>query len=255
MIWDGAYQFAFTLIRDHPYYYLTRFHSYFLWLPCVWLSHVTDNLTILKMAYGLPFTLAPAFGVLMSWWIVRERAPYLILWVIFGVAAGPLPGQIYIINDSIVQQHLFWPVFVAMLTRLRWPQTIAVTLLVVFQFSHQIGAVLLFGGACAALLLAALDRSVRRESIIKGGILTFLTIVAAWKILHFPDSWAEKEFTRAQMKLEWLYGVDGFPLRGIILMTIGGGVSDSPHPRKTNTGSDSRNSWRQLRFCASSGPR
>ena len=173
------------------------------------------------MTYGLPFTLAPAFAVLMSWWVVRERAPYLILWVIFGVAAGPLPGQIFIINDSIVQQHLFWPVFVAMLTRVRWPQATALLLLVVFQFSHQIGAVLLFGGACAALLLAALDREARRQSILKGGLLTFLTIVAAWKIVHFPDSWAEQEFTRAQLKLEWLYGVDGFPIRGIILMTVG----------------------------------
>src|SRR5665213_1110433 len=41
MIWDGAYQFALTLIREHPYFYLTRFHSYFFWLPVVWLSHFT----------------------------------------------------------------------------------------------------------------------------------------------------------------------------------------------------------------------
>jgi len=221
MIWDGSYQFALTLIREHPYFYLTRFHSYFFWLPTVWLSHFTDNLTALKITYGLPFTLAPAFGVLMSWWVVRERAPYLILWVIFGVAAGPLPGQIFIINDSIVQQHLFWPVFVAMLTRVRWPQTIGLSFLVVFQFSHQIGALLLAGGAGAALLLAALDRRARRESIIKGGLLTFLAIVAAWKIIHFPDSWAQQEFTAERMKLEWQYGVDGYPLHGIALMTIG----------------------------------
>ena len=50
MIWDGAYQFAFSLIRQKPYFYLTRFHSYILWSPMVWLSHVTTNLTILKLA-------------------------------------------------------------------------------------------------------------------------------------------------------------------------------------------------------------
>src|SRR5882724_9455625 len=92
MIWDGAYQFCLTLIKQHPYSYLTRFHSYVLWLPTVWLSHFTDNLTMLKFAYGLPFTLAPAFSVLASWWMVRDRAPHLILWAIFGAAAGPLPG-------------------------------------------------------------------------------------------------------------------------------------------------------------------
>src|SRR5436305_328500 len=67
MIWDGAYQFSFSLIRQRPYFYLTRFHSYVLWLPMVYLSHFTDNLTLLKFAYGLPFTLAPAFSVLVSW--------------------------------------------------------------------------------------------------------------------------------------------------------------------------------------------
>src|SRR5579859_7558862 len=28
MIWDGAYQFSFSLIRQQPYFYLTRFHSF-----------------------------------------------------------------------------------------------------------------------------------------------------------------------------------------------------------------------------------
>src|SRR5579863_1498219 len=134
MIWDGAYQFCFSLIKQRPYFYLTRFHSYVLWLPMVYLSHFTDNLTVLKLAYGLPFTLAPAFSLLASWWIVRERAPRLVLWAIFGVAAAPLPGQIFIINDSIFQQHMFWPVFLGLLVPLRWPQALFVSLLAVFQF-------------------------------------------------------------------------------------------------------------------------
>src|SRR5436305_7692358 len=84
MIWDGAYQFCLTLISDHPYSYLTRFHSFLLWIPVWLLSHVTSNLTVLKMAYGLPFTLAPAASVLLSWWVVRRRAPHLIVWAILG---------------------------------------------------------------------------------------------------------------------------------------------------------------------------
>ena len=157
MIWDGAYQFAFSLIKQRPYFYLTRFHSYLLWLPMVWLSHFTDNLTVLKFAYGLPFTLAPAFSVLASWWVVKDRAPHLILWAIFGAAAGPLPGQIFIINDSIFQQHVFWPVFMGMLVHLDAWRVVLVAVLTPFQFSHQIGIVLLSGAAGAALLVALRD--------------------------------------------------------------------------------------------------
>lgn len=225
MIWDGAYQFAFSLIEQKPYFYLTRFHSYILWSPMVWLSHVTANLTVLKMAYGLPFTLAPAFSVIVSWWVVRRRAPHLILWAIFGAAAAPLPGQIFIINDSIFQQHMFWPVFLGLLVPLEWPQIIALSLLVVFQFAHQIGFVLLMGGAGAAALLALRDVAHRRELLIKAAIAFVLAIVALWKIFHFPDSYAQREFTWEAAHNAWTWGVAGWPLRGLELMWAAAGLA------------------------------
>jgi hypothetical protein len=218
MIWDGSYQFCFSLIKQKPYFYLTRFHSYVLWLPVVYLSHFTDNLTILKLAYGLPFTLAPAFSIWASWWIARDRAPRLILWAIFGVAASPLPGQIFIINDSIFQQHMFWPVYLGLLVPLQWPQAVFLSLLAVFQFSHQIGVLLLAGGAGAAFVLAIRDKPNRNQLLIKGTVLLPLVALALWKIIHFPDSYAEREFTRDRIHESWQYGVAGYPLRGVLLM-------------------------------------
>jgi hypothetical protein len=225
MTWDGAYQFCFSLIEQKPYYYLTRFHSYVLWTPMVLLSHVTRNLGVLKMAYGLPFTLAPAFSVLMSWWVVRKPAPHLILWAIFGAAAAPLPGQIFIINDSIFQQHMFWPVFLGLIVPLRWPQMIVLSLLAVFQFSHQIGLVLLMGGAGAALLLSVPDKANRRQLLVKASIAFALAIIAFWKILHFPDSYAQREFTWDAAHNAWQWGVEGYPLRGLELMWAAGGCA------------------------------
>jgi len=218
MTWDGAYQFCFSLIQQKPYYYLTRFHSYVLWTPMVLLSHVTSNLGVLKMAYGLPFTLAPAFSVLVSWWVVRKPAPHLVLWAIFGAAAAPLPGQIFVINDSIFQQHMFWPVFLGLIVPLRWPQVIVLSLLAVFQFSHQIGLVLLTGGAGAAALLAIPDKAHRTQLLVKSSIALVLAIVAFWKILHFPDSYAQREFTWDAAHNAWQWGVEGYPLRGLELM-------------------------------------
>lgn len=240
MIWDGAYQFCFSLIKQRPYFYLTRFHSYVLWLPMVYLSRFTDNITALKLAYGLPFTLAPAFSLCASWWIVRDRAPRLILWAIFGVAAAPLPGQIFIINDSIFQQHMFWPVYLGLLVPLRLPQAIFLSLLVVFQFSHQIGLLLLAGGTGATLLLALRDKPNRSELLLKAGILIPLAALALWKIFHFPDSYAQREFTRERVHESWQYGVEGYPLRGVVFM-CGAGTAVLlhhllPHRRSWRTG-------------------
>lgn len=222
MIWDGAYQFCFSLIQQKPYFYLTRFHSYVLWGPMVALSHVTHNLTVLKLAYGLPFALAPAFSVLVSWWVVRKRAPWLIVWAVFGAAAGPMPGQIFIINDSIFQQHMFWPVFLGLLVHLEWPQVVVLVLLAVFQFSHQIGLLLLGGGAGAAALLAIRDRHNRFELLVKAGLFAVLAAVALWKILHFPDSYAQREFTWERAREAWRWGVEGYPLRGLEFMWAAG---------------------------------
>lgn len=222
MIWDGAYQFCFSLIRQKPYFYLTRFHSYILWTPLVWLSHVTSNLVVLKMAYGLPFTLAPSVSVLISWWVVRKRAPHLIIWAIFGSAAAQLPGQIFIINDSIFQQHMFWPVFLGLLVPLEWPQIAVLSVLVIFQFSHQIGFVLLTGGAGAAALLAFRGAEVRPRQLMKGAIAFALALIALWKIFHFPDSYAEREFTWEAAHNAWRWGVEGYPLRGLELMWAAG---------------------------------
>lgn len=223
MIWDGAYQFCFSLIQQRPYFYLTRFHSFILWTPMVWLSHVTSNLAVLKMAYGLPFTLAPAASVLMSWWVVRRRAPHLIIWAIFGSAAAQLPGQIFIINDSIFQQHMFWPVFLGLLVQIEWPQMAALLLLAVFQFSHQIGFVLLTGGAGAATLLALRDRDSRPHYVIKATVAFVLALLALWKILRFPDSYAESQFTWQAALGAWRWGVEGYPLHGLELMWAAGG--------------------------------
>ena len=49
MVYDGAYQFAFTLIWQKPYVYLTRFHTWLLWYPLVWLSQLFPPSVVLRI--------------------------------------------------------------------------------------------------------------------------------------------------------------------------------------------------------------
>jgi hypothetical protein len=240
LIYDGAYQFAFTLIWQKPYVYLTRFHTWLLWYPLVWLSHRTENLTALTFAYGLPFLLAPLVGLLGSWWMVRRHAPWMMIWAAFGILAGPLPGQIFVINDSIFQQHLFWPMFMGLLApgRRTWPQRVFLGGIVLFQFVHQIGIVLLGGLAFCLLVLLLLERSdqeTSRRTLVRLAFVLGLVGLMGFKIWltsaphrHLPgiaydfgqwyDSYAAEQATWYVARDMWIKGVKGFPICGMCCM-------------------------------------
>ncbi len=228
LIWDGAYQFSQSLVDGRPYAYLTRFHSLILWSPMVWASHFTANVMVLQAIFGLPFLLAPFITLLLSWWIVRDRAPRLILWVVFGVAAGTLPGQIFVINDSLLQHHLFWPIFMAVFVPLTWPKRIVLGVLAVFQFSHPLGAPLFLSAGIAAVMVAVVDRAQRRRLLWAAGTMFFLCGLAAAKIVitkHIPrwhDTYAEQEATWERAKSYWIVAVRGEPIRGLRWMWLAG---------------------------------
>ena len=222
MTWDGAYQFARSLMEQRAYAFEGRFHSYFLWQPFVLLSRFTSDYTTLLMAYGLPFTLAPAAGLLGSWWVVRREAPHLVVWAVFGVAVAPLPGQIFVINDSIWQQHLFWPVYLGLFVALTRPQAVALSILALFQLCHPVGIVLLSGGAVAAGLAAVFNRERRRRLVVNAGLMSALGLVAVVKLALWPDPYASQEATWANAVQRWRFGVLGLPLAGMVFMWTAG---------------------------------
>jgi hypothetical protein len=194
MLWDGAYQFCSSLVADRPFLYLSRFHSGVVWQPMIWLSHVTGSLRVLKMAFGAPFCFAPFAGALLSWWIVRRSAPHLMLWALFGSAIATLPGQIFMINDSIFQVHFWWPVFFATFLPVTRGQLVAILLVSLLQLSHPIGVGICGLCAIAALAFARWGTPERRRALLgwacwhaalsAGGII---------KLILWPDSYAAQE--------------------------------------------------------------
>lgn len=215
LTWDGAYQFCRTLVEQHAYAYGGRLHSWLLWQPVVALSHFTRNPHWLEVVYGLPFAAAPVVGLLVSWWVVKSESPRLLVWAVFGIAAAPLPGQIFLINDSIFQQHLFWPVFLGLFVTLTPAKRIVLTLLALFQLAHPIGIVLLMIGATAAAITGWRQPARRRQLLACGGVLVGLALLAIVKLLLFPDSQAADEFHFFVAQNRWRKGVSGQPLAGL----------------------------------------
>jgi hypothetical protein len=196
LIWDGAYQLVYSLVDGSAFYHHTRYHSWLVWQPTLWLSSHTTSFNVLLWTYGAPYLLAPAIGLALSWWVVRNTAPQLFVWAVFGITGSTLPGQIFIINDSIFQQHLFWPVFLGLLVPLTWPKRIVLALLAIFQLSHPIGAVLIGGASVAAALVGFENPGQRQQYFTRAAIAALFAIVCLVKIFAWPDGYARQE-------LEW----------------------------------------------------
>jgi hypothetical protein len=163
-------------------------------------------------------------SVAVSWWVVRRDAPWLMIWAVFGVAAGTLPGQVFIINDSIWQQTLFWPLFLSVFVRLTKPQIVVLSILGIFQFVHQIGVPLLAGAAMAAGIVAYIDRENRPWLRRRATVMGSLAMIAIAKIIitnHIPaleDTYAEQEFAWWRVRQCFEMGVEGWPLAGLMWM-------------------------------------
>jgi hypothetical protein len=224
LTWDGAYQFCWGLLKQRPYVYGARFHSWIVWLPFIGVSRVTHSLALLRVVFGLPFALAPAAGLILSWWVVRRDAPHLIVWALFGIAIAPLPGQIFIINDSIFQQHLFWPVFLGLFVSLSPAKRAVLGGLALLQLSHPIGIVLLAVAVVAASLLAWQRPDERGRLTWLAVLLTALAMAGALKMLIWPDQQAADEFHLAVALNRWRKGVYGAPIGGLRWFWLAGAM-------------------------------
>lgn len=233
LIWDGSYQLAETLMAGEPYAYLSRFHTRIVWRPVVWATRWTDDPRVLQAVYGAPFLLAPVAGLGVSWWFARRHQPGLVAWAALGILATPLPGQVFVINDSVFQQHLFWPVFVGLLVPLTRPMKTVWYALAVFQFAHQVGLVLLAGAAGATCLLALVSRhpADRRRLRRAAALAVLLTAAMGWKVwltsvpgTPYYDSFAAAEATWQVAQWRWWRAVSGLPWRGLKWVYLAAGL-------------------------------
>jgi hypothetical protein len=227
LVWDGAYQLAVSLVEQKPYFYQTRFHSWLLWWPCVALSRATDNLTALTFAFGLPFIAAPAVSLWLSWRVVRKHRPELITWAAFGIAVAALPGQAFVINDSIWQQTIFWPVFLGALVPLSRRGMLAFGALALFQLSHQAGILLLLVAAFASLATEMPAPKVIQAQLGKFVLLAMLLLLAVAKAVWVGipalsgalyDSYAAQRMSWEELRITFRDGVRGPPLYGLLAM-------------------------------------
>lgn len=215
LIWDGGAQFCYTLSDGAPYAYFGRFFSVIIWQPVIWATHFTDNLAVLRFLYGLPLCIAPAVSAVLCFWIAGRSRPDLLLWALPGICISAIPTQVFIINESTFQQTLFWPVMLGFLVPLTISRRIVMGALLVFQFSHPQGLVLMVGatvllwglGMKSSLPDAAMFR--RRAKWMLG-----LSVLCLAKVVLTPDPYAVQEAGIWPVWVLFKQGLQGWQLVG-----------------------------------------
>lgn len=229
LIYDGSFQLAATLREGQPFVYLSRFHTWALWRPAAWLAAHSSDPHLLSMVYGLPFLAAPVMGLALSWWIVRRHRPGLIVWAALGICGTSLPGQVFVINDSLFQQHLFWPIFLGVLVRQTFAQKLVMAVIAVFQLAHPVGFVLMTGATLAAgtLALVTTDRAERRRLLDDAVFAGIFAAFAGWKFwwvqqpgTPYFDPYLAEEASWANAKVRWAAAVNGWPIKAILCLYV-----------------------------------
>jgi hypothetical protein len=139
-------------------------------LPALVASSVTNSLVVLRHLFGLGYAVAPFGALLVSWLVVRKRAPQLIVWPVIGITVVCLPGLLCLIQESPIVAEWAWPLLLLTLVALdnRWTVLVAVALAVFVFFcsANSLGVFLVV--AAAALVRAAVQPAMRSRLLIWG---------------------------------------------------------------------------------------
>ena len=164
MSWDGSFQFFKALDTQAIYVPFRRYITAPAHTITIIASQLGHDMGFLQVVYGLVYILFPLVSLMLSWWIVRRRAPSLFVWVALGVSISILPVQLPLFLEATIVIHLFWPVLMVILTRIQ-NRHIPILLLfpIIMIATHPTAALMLALAVAAMFLVGLIDQRSRRK--------------------------------------------------------------------------------------------
>lgn len=176
LLWDGSFVLFIILETGSTFANNNRLSNILLQWPVVLISQLTDNTTIINMVFSLPYVSVPFVSLLLSWFVVRNRAPNLFVWPVLGIGLGTLPGQMCFICDSTMTVQLIWPILLVIAVGLTLGNLVVVLAVGVFIFFLHPVSTMAFGISTIFALAVALNRKdIRRSTIFIAVVLFALT--------------------------------------------------------------------------------
>jgi hypothetical protein len=225
MSWDGSYILFKILDLQSPF----PAHGRFVNIPLHWIvllaSRLTSDLTILQMVFGLVYASIPFLALAISWWVVRGHAETLFIWAALGIGLGTLPGQFCFVCEAIYAIFLFWPIILAILTRMRKHQLPVILLLVIAAFfTHFISSILFAFGAILAFAIGLHSRDDRRWMWMLAFGLSAMAVLKLLMFWVFPSAYEMSALSMDVLKYYFIISVAGLPMLSMICAWLAGSM-------------------------------
>ncbi len=223
LAWDGSYWLFKTLDLQIPYVSNERYSNILFEAPAAAAGRLTDNLPLLRILFGLPYAALPLLALAAAWWVVRDRAPGLILWAVLGIGLATLPGQLCFVCEGNISAQLFWPLYLAILVglpRASFPVLGAVAPLLFFF--HPVAIPLFVIAAATSLLVAVARREWRKRLMLFAVGLLVLAVLAALRLRAIATPYESSQLSLDIQALYFVKAVVGLPLAALLVSWLSG---------------------------------
>src|SRR4051812_39540504 len=100
LAFDGSFLWFHAVESGQPFIPHHRLINILLQTGPILVSRVIHETRIISALFSLAYLLVPLTALLLSWGIIRHRAPGLMLWSVGWVILAPLPGQMDIVAEA-----------------------------------------------------------------------------------------------------------------------------------------------------------
>jgi hypothetical protein len=155
LAYDGSYYLFQILDNAAPFSPHHRYINIPAQLPALVAMQFTDHLGVLTVAFGMGYLLLMLAPLLLAWWLVRDTAPHLFIWVVLGTTLVQLPFQALPWTETLTIVKLAFPLLLLIvLPPRRYTLPLSAALIIALVLTHP-NAVLMLGflAGVAALVL------------------------------------------------------------------------------------------------------
>lgn len=217
LAWDGSYYLFELLDQREPFIAHNRLVAFPFQMIVLLASYVTNDVSILKMVFGLAYALVPILSMAAAWWIVRKNTRPLFVWAVLGIGLGTLPGLLPLFAEAIMVVQLFWPILLGILVPPRRSNILIVLLFALLSFfTHPTVIVLFAFAAFLAFIVGWRYKEQRLQKWIWAVALFLLTAFAIIRFVFLKDSYETERMSFDVIIETFNTSLAGFPLLSLI---------------------------------------
>lgn len=218
LTWDGAYYLLKMLDSGEPIIAQGRLADKYLHYPVVWIMGITDSQSVISLVFSVIHVITPLLALMLSWWVVKDRYSFLIIWPMLAIGMALLPGQINFISEGIKADQLMWPLLLAVVVGApRRTMPLIALLAVSIYYLHPVSSPILAAVGLAAINLAVIKPVDRWRLIIVG---LPLLIAGGYRYRGISSGYEQSEMTWETQQRQWANGAAGLPTVAIICGAI-----------------------------------